>query len=125
MTFSGTDDIRHLGANLDPKRLVRLTADILWVMGHSGIRIADGPGDGGRDVHAVARDGIPVLAQCKFHRNSVKSCSSTEVSELPMALVKLGYKRGIFVTNAGLSPQAVREYLDNYPDLELRFIDGD
>lgn len=42
-----------------------------------------------------------------------------------MALIKLGYTAGLFVTNSRISPQAKREYLDNYPGLELEFIDGD
>lgn len=125
MTLSGKDDLRHLTANLDAKRLVRLTADLLVVWGHSEVRIVDGPGDGGRDVHAVAADGGKVLAQCKFHEDPTKTCSSAELSELPMALIKLGYKRGVFVTNARISPQGKREYLDNYPDLKLVFVDGD
>jgi hypothetical protein len=125
MTLSGKDDLRHLTVKLSPARLVRLTADILWIMGHSEIRVVDGPGDGGRDVHAVAQDGGRVLAQCKFHGDPDKTCSSSELSELPMALVKLGYERGVFVTNAGISPQAKREYLDSYPGLQLVFLDGD
>lgn len=125
MTLSGKDDLRDLTSSLDAKRLVRLTADVLAVLGHSALRIVDGPGDGGRDVHAVAHDNEKVLAQCKFHEDPTKTCSSAETSELPMALIKLGYKRGIFVTNAGISPQAKREYLDNYPGLQLAFLDGD
>lgn len=42
-----------------------------------------------------------------------------------MALIKFNYSKGLFITNAKISPQAKREYLDNYPNLQLSFIDGD
>lgn len=125
MALFGMDDARALTQNLDAARLARLTADLLWVSGHQSIRIVDGPGDGGRDVHAMAPDGERILAQCKFHSDVNKTCGTKEVAELPMALTKMGYRRGVFVTNSGISPQAKREYLDNYPNLELAFLDGD
>jgi hypothetical protein len=42
-----------------------------------------------------------------------------------MAMTKLDYKHGLFLTNAKISPQAKREYLNDYPDLELDFLDGE
>jgi hypothetical protein len=41
-----------------------------------------------------------------------------------MAMVKFGYKLGLFVTNARISPQSKREYLNDYPGLTLDFTDG-
>ena len=41
-----------------------------------------------------------------------------------MAMTKLGYNRGLFVTSAKISPQAKREYLNDYPDIILDFLDG-
>jgi hypothetical protein len=42
-----------------------------------------------------------------------------------MAMVKFGVRRGLFVTDARISPQAKREYLGNYPGMELEFLDRD
>lgn len=64
------------------------------------------------------------LTQCKYHRDTAHACSNHEVSELPLGLIKHGYRCGLFVTNAGLTAPAKREYLDCYPMLELEFLDG-
>jgi hypothetical protein len=42
-----------------------------------------------------------------------------------MAMTKLNYKHGLFVTNAKISPQAKREYLNDYRNLDLDFLDGE
>ncbi len=110
--------------NLDPERFVRLVADILTLKGHRQVRIMDGPGDGGRDIHSLTADGIKYLTQCKYHENSKSTCGTREVSELPMAMLKLGYNKGLFATNSRISPQAKREYLDNYDNLDLDFYDA-
>ncbi|MEQ8279235.1 MAG: restriction endonuclease [Deltaproteobacteria bacterium] len=125
MSLAGETDLTRFTYSLDPSKLVRLTADLLWISGHRRVTITDGPGDGGRDVHASAPDGRDVVAQCKHHRKASATCSSAELGELPLALLKMGYARGLFVTNAKVSPQAKREYINDYPDFELRFIDGD
>lgn len=86
--------------------------------------MTDGPGDGGRDIHSVDAKGQKHLSQCKFHKNILQACTSQELAELPMAMVKLGYEGGTFVTNARISPQGKREFLDNYGQLRLEFLDG-
>lgn len=126
MSLVGKIDLsRLISASLDARALVQLCRDILFTKGHSQIRCTDGPGDGGRDIHSVIPKQIPHLTQSKFHSDPNLSCSSSELSELPMAMVKLGYNHGLFVTNGKISPQGKREFLDNYPNLTLEFLDGE
>lgn len=125
MGYKGPENIREkITETLDPKILVDLAADLLFSKSFSNIHRTDGPGDGGRDLYAESK-GEKILVQCKYHEDYNKPCSSRELSELPMALVKFNYTKGIFITNAKISPQAKREYLDNYPNLKLLFVDGD
>lgn len=126
MSYKGPENPKtKLTEILDPKLLVDLSADILFSLGCTNTKKMDGPGDGGRDLYAEYQSGEKLLVQCKYHNNSELVCGSRELSELPMALIKFNYKNGIFITNAKISPQAKREYLDNYPNFNLNFIDGD
>ncbi|MGL6534647.1 restriction endonuclease [Aeromonas caviae] len=126
MSYKGPENPKEkLTEILDPKLLVDLSADILFSLGCTNTKKMDGPGDGGRDLYAENQSGEKLLVQCKYHNNSGLVCSSRELSELPMALIKFNYKNGIFITNAKISPQAKREYLDNYSNFNLNFIDGD
>lgn len=124
MTLLGKGDPGSVLDKLDEKLLVRLVRDVLACRGHASTRITDGPGDATRDIFSQ-RLSQNHLTQCKFHKQNSKACSSREVSELPMGLVKHGYKCGLFATNARISPAAKRELLDNYPGLRLEFLDGD
>jgi len=126
MTISGKSGAgRVLSAQLDQRSLVRLCCDVLFARSHLDIRCTDGPGDGGRDIHSLDRKGSRHLAQCKFHGNMDQACSSADLSELPMAMIKMDYATGTFFTNSRISPQGMREYLDSYPNLSLEFLDGD
>ncbi len=121
-----SDSFRQsLTNSLDDSALVRLAEDLLFTRNHNKIRCTDGPGDGGRDIHSIDAKGEPHLTQCKYHQDSDQACSSRELSELPMAMTKLGYKHGLFVTNSRISPQAKREYLNDYPGLDLDFLEGE
>lgn len=111
-------------SQLTPRLLVRLARDLLVRRNHETVRATDGPGDGRRDLYSQHRR-QPHLTQCKFHNDPMQSCTTREVEELPVGLVKLGYKQGLFVTNARIGAPAKRELLDNYPGLELEFLDGD
>ncbi|WP_434426569.1 restriction endonuclease [Nannocystis pusilla] len=108
---------------MNERTLPQLVADYLSLQGHETVVVTDGPGDGGRDIHSQ-NSGSNFLTQCKYHAALKKTVSSKEISELPMAMVKLGIKQGLFVTNSKISPQAKREFIDNYPGLTLSFIDG-
>lgn len=114
----------RLLANLDENSLADLAADILRRRGHSQVKITDGPGDGCRDIHSLMPDGQKHLTQSKHHKDAALTVSSKDMGELPLGLVKLGYQCGLFITNARVSPQAKREYLDNYPTLDLEYIEG-
>jgi hypothetical protein len=111
--------------HLDFHKFVDLTADLLAVRGHSNLRITDGPGDGCRDIHSTDKYGNKHLTQCKFHEDRSKTASSLETGQLPLGLVKFGYKNGTFVTNAKVSPQAKREFLNDYPGYSMSWIQGD
>lgn len=125
MTVGATSPTEKLARALDPATLVSVVRDLLVLRGHQDIRITDGPGDGGRDIHSLTSRGEKHLVQCKYHRDSNTACSSTETAELPKAMFKLGYRRGLFVTNARMSPQAKREYLDDYPGVRLDYLEGE
>lgn len=114
----------ELSKKLDEKSLLSLVRDILSHRGHSAIRVTDGPGDGKRDLHSISPEGDKCISQCKFHQDARKTCSSAELGELALAMVKFGSKTGIFITNAKISPQAKREFLSDYPGLVLDFLDG-
>ena len=112
-------------ASLNQDDLPYLVADILALnYSHREIRVVDGPGDGRRDIHSKTRAGERCLTQCKFHQDPKKGVSSRETDELPLALHKFGARTGFFATTARLSPQAAREYLDNFPGFELSFFSG-
>lgn len=110
---------------LDWQKFVELVADILYRNGHSNIKIVDGTGDGGRDIHSIAPGGENHLTQCKFQNmDSLRTVSSRETGELPLAMMKFGYQKGLFATNGKISPQSQREYINDYPTLNLDFIQG-
>ncbi|WP_390630569.1 restriction endonuclease [Roseiconus lacunae] len=116
----------RLCGSLDPKSLPVLAADILkWSLGHSEVRILDGPGDGRRDILSRQPNGEQHLTQCKHHTDDSKSVASRETDEIVIALAKFDIKSATFLTNARISPQAKREYVDNFPQYSLDFIDGD
>jgi len=119
-----SSNLDSLTNSLDPDLLVRLAADILAERGHDDIRVTDGPGDGCRDIHSTDPEGERYLTQCKFKEDPTKTVTNADASELPIGLMKLGYQRGLFVTNGRISPPAKREYLDNYPGYKLDFLDG-
>lgn len=115
----------NLFEKIDWQKFVELIADILYRNGHSNIKIVDGTGDGGRDIHSITPEGENHLTQCKFQsRDSLRTVSSRETGELPLAMMKFGYKKGLFATNGKISPQSQREYINDYPDLNLDFIQG-
>jgi hypothetical protein len=115
----------NLFEKLDWQKFVELIADILYRKGHSNIKIVDGTGDGGRDIHSITPEGENHLTQCKFQSTDpLKTVSSRQTGELPLAMMKFGYQRGLFATNGKISPQSQREYISDYPDLNLDFIQG-
>lgn len=110
--------------NLDERKLVDLCADLLTVERHSDVVITDGPGDGQRDIHSKNAKGEKHLTQSKFHSNISQSISAKELGEVVLGMVRYGYRSGLFITNAKISPPAKRDCLDTYPDYSVEFIDG-
>lgn len=110
---------------LSPQNLPRLACDILAARGHREIRIVDGPGDGGRDVHSVDQGGERFITQCTHRSRRGATVTSAKLRDLPDALMKFGAKRGLFITNGRISPSAKREFLDSYQSMKLEFLDGE
>lgn len=91
------DSRYKLSGSLNPSSLPILAADILkWSLGHTKVRILDGPGDGRRDILSITPEGIPHLTQCKHHSDDTKSVSSRETDEIVIALAKFGVKSALF-----------------------------
>ena len=125
MVISGSsDNATEFLKKLNPSKLVDLTTDLLFLKGHSNLKVTDGPGDGCRDIHSITKTGEKHLTQCKYKSKPINSVSSKESGELPLGMIKFGYKKGLFVTNTKMSPQTKKEFIDNYPDLELDYIEG-
>jgi hypothetical protein len=124
MSVLGTYNPEQFLRNLDERRLVDLCADLLTIEGHSEIKITDGPGDGQRDVHSKDMEGEGYLTQVKFHAEISRSVSAKELGEVVLGMARYGYRRGLFITNARISPPAKRDCLNSYPTYSIDFIDG-
>lgn len=125
MAISGPSrDRRKFLADIGPEQFAELVADILALRGHKEICVVDGPGDGCRDIQSVDESGEKHVTQCKVHRNIDQTASSRETGELPIALLKFGSHKGLFATNSRISPQAKREYLEDYPGYRLGYLEG-
>ncbi|MTI48074.1 MAG: restriction endonuclease [Firmicutes bacterium] len=119
-----SEKLEHFNS-IDEKEFVDLVADILYVcLRHRNVKIMDGPGDGTRDIYSIDRKGNECITQCKYHKDYNKSVSSPETNQLIIGLNKFGYSKGIFATNARISPQAKRESKDNFKNFDLEYFDG-
>jgi hypothetical protein len=111
--------------NLDEDQFLFLVADILYfIFDHREVKILDGPGDGRRDIRSYNKERELCITQCKFHKNYDRSVSSRETDDIVIALSKFNTKNGIFATTGKLSSQAKREYLDNFKNYKLIFLEG-
>ncbi len=110
---------------LNEKDFLFLVADILSIhYNHKIVKIVDGTGDGRRDIFSVDQHGNNVITQCKFHFDFNKTSGSRETDEIVITLNKFGYNQGFFCTSGKLSPQSKREYLDNYKNFSLNWLEG-
>ncbi|WP_419487927.1 restriction endonuclease [Chryseobacterium bernardetii] len=110
---------------LNEKSFPFLIADILfYIYQHQDIKILDGPGDGKRDILSIDKFGVQSITQCKFHNDFKTSVGSRETDEIAIALLKFKCQNGYFATTGKLSPQAKREFIDNYKDYELKYLEG-
>gem|GEM_PF-3387606 len=111
--------------NINENDFVNLVGDILFSQfNHKDVKVMDGPGDGKRDIYSINKHGEECLTQCKFHRDTGITVGSRETDELIMGLSKFGYKFGKFATSGKISPQAMRESKDNFPNFDLEYLDG-
>lgn len=111
--------------SIGEKEFPYLIGDILFhVKGHSNIKILDGPGDGRRDILSNDSNNKKCITQCKFHYDSTKTVGSRETDEIVLALNKFDCSKGFFCTNGKVSPQGKREYIDNFPNFDLDFLEG-
>lgn len=116
----------ELLATLDEMRFPDLVCDVLYFChGYRELRSVGGPGDGRRDLTGVDPTGRAVVVQCKFHRDTRKAVGARDTDEIVIALAKFGAKAGVFATTGRVSPQAVREYERDYPELSLKLFSGE
>ena len=81
-------------------------------LGHTKVRILDGPGDGRRDILSITLKEYNIVT--KHHSDDSKSVAR-ETDEIVIALAKFGVKSALFFfTNGRISPQesVIR---DNFP----------
>lgn len=124
MSGKPKDKLKYL-ESLDENDFPYLVADILTHhYSHQNVKVVDGPGDGKRDLFSVNQHGEKVITQCKYHYDFSKTCGSSETDEIVLALNKFGCNTGFFCTSGKLSPQSKREYLDNYPQFDLIWLEG-
>lgn len=111
--------------DLDEKQFPFLVADILYfIYKHTEIRIVDGPGDGKRDIISIDKKGRQCITQCKYHVDFRSSVSSRDTDEIAIALLKFNSQIGMFATTGRLSPQAKREFVNDFSQFELTFLEG-
>lgn len=116
---------RHLLGKLNEVEFVHLVADLLYFLhGHYDVKVMDGPGDGRRDIHSRTQHGDVHITQCKFVSEPEQSIGSRETDEIAIALAKFGGRHGAVATTGRLSPQAKREFMENYPNLFVSYFEG-
>jgi hypothetical protein len=125
MSILGPQEMNEFLKNLDARKILNLCADILYVDGHTDIKIMEGPGDGQRDIHSINSNGEKCLTQSKFHSELSYTVSAKELGEVVLGMVRFGYTKGLFITNVRISPQAKRDCLSDYPDHSVDFLEGE
>jgi hypothetical protein len=120
----GPENAKQFLKRLDEKKLLDLCADILASEGHTGIKITDGTGDGQRDIRSITPNDEKYLTQSKYHEDVSKAVSAPEIGEVISGMFRFGYKKGLFVTTARITPQAKRDLLESFPGFEVDFLEG-
>lgn len=124
MAGKPSEKLKYL-SGLNEKDFPFLIGDILSVhYKHNNVKVMDGTGDGKRDIFSLDPQGNKVITQCKFHYDFTKTSGSSETDEIVIALNKFSYTNGFFCTSGKLSPQSKREYLDNYKNFNLNWLEG-
>jgi hypothetical protein len=111
--------------SINEKQFPYLVADVLHeIFRHTDVKVMDGPVDGRRDIHSLNPDGKLHITQCKYHRNVLATVGSRETDEIIIALSKFGALYGTFATTGRLTPPAKREYIENFPQYHLQYLEG-
>jgi hypothetical protein len=116
--------VKALADGLNPSLLRLFVRDLLGESGFREIRDYDGVGDGGRDLQANDPYGEQCIIQLKYRDDPEAATSSNEFAELPIALMRLGCRRGLFITNGRITAPAKRDATNAYPGLKLTFMEG-
>jgi hypothetical protein len=124
MSILGHENAKDFLRQLDEKKLLNLCADILSTDGHTGIKITDGTGDGQRDIRSITPRGENYLTQSKYHHDISQAVSASEIGEVVAGMLRFGYKKGLFITTARITPQAKRDLLEHFPGYEVDYLDG-
>jgi len=124
MSVLGPQEAEIFLQNLDERKILNLCTDILYIDGHTDIKIMEGPGDGQRDIHSIDSNGEKCLTQSKYHSKLSYTVSAKELGEVVLGMVRFGYSKGLFITNVNISPQAKRDCLNDYPKYSVDFLDG-
>jgi hypothetical protein len=124
MPLGSKPPLDALATGLNPVLFRQFVRDLLGEIGFREMRDFDGCGDGGRDLEALDPQGNPCIIQLKYREDPNKTTSATEFAELPMALLKFGRKRGLFITNGRITAPAKRDAVNSYPNFTLSFMEG-
>jgi hypothetical protein len=124
MPLGPKPNVEALSRGLDPFLLRLLARDLLSERGFRELRDFDGVGDGGRDLEGLAPDGGPCVIQLKYREDPNATTAANEFGELPLAMLRLGRTRGLFVTNGRITSPAKRDAVNAYPGLALKFMEG-
>jgi hypothetical protein len=107
------DAIFHCLSRIGSDYFVDFVIDLLVIVtGHTLVERTDGPGDEKQDILTLDRSGHRHLTQCKHTINSGDKTSGDELDVLFGACHRKNCRTGLYVTNADLTPQAMRYVTD-------------
>lgn len=124
MPLGPNPQLKSLAAGLNPTLFRLFVRDLLGERGFTELRDFDGVGDGGRDLEGLDPEGHPCVVQLKYREDPDAATSTYEFGELPLALIRLGRKHGLFITNGRITAPAKRDASNAYPGLALDFMEG-
>ncbi len=124
MAVGPKPELATLAAALNPTSLRLFVRDLLTEMGFRDLRDFDGVGDGGRDLEGVNPAGDRCVVQLKYREEQDATTSTDEFAELPKALLRLGRRHGVFITNGRLTAPAKRDASNAFPGFTIEFFEG-
>lgn len=124
MAVGPKPELATLAAALNPTLLRLFARDLLTEMGFRDLRDFDGVGDGGRDLEGLNPAGHRCVVQLKYREDPEATTSTDEFAELPNALLRLGRRHGVFITNGRLTAPAKRDASNAFPGFSIEFFEG-